>query len=86
RSVEKRRTDCSLSRKVTDNDTRGGACLHANNYGQPSVNLQIPRTIERAEELELQVIKTNLKVFGEEHPNTLMSMGSLALTIYNQGR
>jgi hypothetical protein len=36
-----------------------------------------------AEELEVQVMQTSLKVLGEEHPSTLTSMGNLASTYWN---
>lgn len=39
-----------------------------------------------AEELEVQVTKTRKQVFGSEHPHTLISIGNLALTYWNQGR
>ncbi len=39
-----------------------------------------------AEELELQVMETMKRVLGEEHPDTLISMGNLAATYRNQGR
>jgi tetratricopeptide (TPR) repeat protein len=39
-----------------------------------------------AEELFVQVIETQKKVLGEEHPDTLTSINNLALTYCNQGR
>ena len=39
-----------------------------------------------AESLEAQVMKTRKRVLGEEHPDTLASMGNLASTYQNQGR
>ena len=39
-----------------------------------------------AEQLQVQVSETRKRVLGEEHPSTLTSMGSLALTYRNQGR
>ena len=39
-----------------------------------------------AEELFVQVIETRKRVLGAEHPDTLTSMGNLALTYGNQGR
>ncbi|KAH7085888.1 kinesin light chain [Paraphoma chrysanthemicola] len=39
-----------------------------------------------AEELDVQVMETSSRVLGEEHPSTLSSMSSLALTYMNQGR
>ena len=40
--------------------------------------------IKEAEELKLQVMQTRKRVFGEEHPKTLTSMGNLAITYKNQ--
>jgi citrate lyase synthetase len=39
-----------------------------------------------AEELEVQVMETRKRVLGDEHPDTLTSMGNLASTYSNQGR
>jgi len=39
-----------------------------------------------AEELELQVMQRSVTALGEEHPQTLISMDSLALTLLNQGQ
>ncbi|KAI0605404.1 TPR-12 multi-domain protein [Pyrenophora tritici-repentis] len=41
---------------------------------------------EEAEELQVQVMETRKRVLGDEHPNTLTSMGNLAATYRNQGR
>lgn len=41
---------------------------------------------KKAENLELQVMETKKTMLGEEHPETLFSMGNLALTYWNQGR
>jgi hypothetical protein len=41
---------------------------------------------EEAEELEVQVMETSLRVLGEEHPDTLLSIANLASTYWNQGR
>jgi hypothetical protein len=38
------------------------------------------------EELEAQVMETMQRVLGPEHPDTLISMGNLASTYWNQGR
>jgi len=40
----------------------------------------------KAEWLNVQLLETQKKVLGPEHPNTLTSMGNLALTYWNQGR
>jgi tetratricopeptide (TPR) repeat protein len=40
----------------------------------------------KAEELDVQVMETNLRVLGAEHPDTLASMANLASTFWNQGR
>jgi Ankyrin repeats (3 copies)/Tetratricopeptide repeat/Ankyrin repeats (many copies) len=39
-----------------------------------------------AENLDIQVMETSLRVLGEEHPSTLTSMANLASTFWNQGR
>jgi len=41
---------------------------------------------KEAEELEVQVMETRKRVLGEEHPDTLTSIDSLASTYRNQGR
>ena len=41
---------------------------------------------KEAEELEVQEIEMSTRVFGEEHPDTLISMGNLASTYWSQGR
>ncbi|KAJ0311418.1 hypothetical protein Brms1b_008399 [Colletotrichum noveboracense] len=41
---------------------------------------------KEAEELEVRVMETSLRVLGEEHPDTLTSMANLASTYRNQGR
>jgi tetratricopeptide (TPR) repeat protein len=41
---------------------------------------------KEAEELEVQVMETSMKVFGQEHQDTLTSMGNLASTYWYQGR
>jgi tetratricopeptide (TPR) repeat protein len=41
---------------------------------------------KEAEELNVQVMETRKRVLGEEHPDTLRSMGNLASTYQNQGR
>ena len=41
---------------------------------------------KEAEELEIRVMQTSLKMLGEEHPNTMTITHNLALTYGNQGR
>jgi tetratricopeptide (TPR) repeat protein len=41
---------------------------------------------EEAEELEVQVMQTRKRVLGDDHPDTLTIMGSLAATYMSQGR
>ena len=41
---------------------------------------------KEAEELEVQVMETSLRVLGQEHPDTLTSMNNLAFTWRTQGR
>ena len=41
---------------------------------------------KEAEELEVQVMETCVRVLGQEHPNTLTSIYNLALTYKSQGR
>jgi hypothetical protein len=40
---------------------------------------------KEAEELELQVMETDKRVLGEEHLDTLTSIGNLALTYHDRG-
>jgi hypothetical protein len=42
--------------------------------------------LKEAEELFVQVVETGLRMLGAEHPDTLTSMGNLALTFSKQGR
>jgi len=42
--------------------------------------------LDEAEELEVQVMKTRIRVLKAEHPDTLISMSNLAVTYGNQGR
>jgi Tetratricopeptide repeat len=39
-----------------------------------------------AEELQVSVMETTMRVHAEEHPNTLQSMGNLACTYQTQGQ
>ncbi|KAL4998871.1 hypothetical protein BDV10DRAFT_184773 [Aspergillus recurvatus] len=39
-----------------------------------------------AEKLQVQIVKSRKQLLGLEHPATLISMGNLALTYWNQGR
>ena len=41
---------------------------------------------KEAEELQVQVMETRKRVLGQEHSDTLLSMGSLAVAYLNQGR
>jgi hypothetical protein len=41
---------------------------------------------EKAERLEVQVMKIRQMKFGEDHPSTITDMSNLALTYYKQGR
>ena len=41
---------------------------------------------KEAKELELLVMEMRKRVLGEEHPDSLMSIGNLASTYWNQGR
>jgi tetratricopeptide (TPR) repeat protein len=41
---------------------------------------------KEAEELQVQVMQATKRVLGDEHPDTLLSMGNLASTYRNQGR
>ncbi|KAF8243753.1 hypothetical protein K440DRAFT_605871 [Wilcoxina mikolae CBS 423.85] len=42
--------------------------------------------LKEAEELEIQALNARLRIFGEEHPDTLTSMCNLASTYSSQGR
>jgi hypothetical protein len=39
---------------------------------------------EEAEQLDVQVMETRKEMLGEDHPDTLRSMSSLALTYQNR--
>jgi tetratricopeptide (TPR) repeat protein len=41
---------------------------------------------KEAENLEVQLMETNLRVLGEEHQDTLISINNLAVTLWTQGR
>ena len=41
---------------------------------------------KEAEELEVQVMETRIRLLGAEHPSTLTSMSNLAFTYRSQGR
>ena len=41
---------------------------------------------EKAEKLNVQVLKTRKRVLGQEHPSTLTSMANLAWTLKSQNR
>jgi len=56
-----------------DEYTTFGLVYHENGYWK------------EARELQVQVMETNLRVLGAEHPFTLTSMGNLASTYRNQG-
>ena len=40
---------------------------------------------KEAEQLEVQVMETSLRVLGNEHPDTLTSMANLAFTLKDKG-
>src|SRR5260370_42169013 len=44
------------------------------------------RCSDLAEELEVVVLEKRKELWGEDHPDTLLSMGNLASTYRNQGR
>jgi hypothetical protein len=37
--------------------------------------------LERAEKLEVEVIRTRVRILGEKHPNTMASTSNLAFTL-----
>jgi hypothetical protein len=41
---------------------------------------------KEAEEIEVQVMEMTIRLLSDEHPNTLSSIASLALTYRNQGQ
>jgi hypothetical protein len=45
-----------------------GASFHANQHRQSGFDIQESRTLEGAEDSELQVMETSLRVLGAEHP------------------
>jgi hypothetical protein len=48
--------------------------------------LRSDRQYREVEELQVQVMQTRKRVLGDGHPNTLLSIGNLALTYWDQGR
>jgi hypothetical protein len=67
----------------------GAGCrisFYADQHGQPSVDLQQSKTVERSRKLEVQVMETSSRVLGVEYPSTLTSMANLASTYRDQGR
>jgi len=42
--------------------------------------------LKEAEELGLMVVETRKRVLGEEHPDTLKTIGNLVLTYQHQGQ
>ncbi|KIV98673.1 uncharacterized protein PV09_09554 [Verruconis gallopava] len=48
--------------------------------------LQVSRVLKEAEELQVQVKDIWLRMLGEEHPNTLISMDNLGSMYSYQGR
>ena len=67
-------------------DAWSGTSFHAEEHGQPGVDVLDQGRWKEAEELFMQVMETSSRVLGAEHPDTLSSMANLALTFGNQGR
>ena len=63
-----------------------GASRHSEQHDQPCLDILESRTVERSEELDVQVMDIRKRVLGEEHPDTLTSMANLASIYWNQGR
>jgi tetratricopeptide (TPR) repeat protein len=72
----------ALSNSLADNDNKERLHLAS----KCANTLSSEGRYKEAEELEVQVMETRQRVLGDEHPDTLTSMGSLALTYWNQGR
>ena len=65
---------------------RSEAFRHADQHDQSDLNISKSRTLKGAEELEIRVMNSSMRVLGEEHSSTLSSMINLALTYRGQGR
>lgn len=63
-----------------------GTSFHADQYGQSCNDILEPRTVERGRGAVVQVLKTSLRVLGEDRPSTLTSMVNLAHTYKTQDR
>jgi hypothetical protein len=50
------------------------------------LSVLVDRKYSEAEEQFVQVMETSKRVLGLEHPHTLISIGNLALTYWDQGR
>ncbi len=55
-----------------------GASFHADKHGKFSVDVQQPRLMKEAEELEVRVMETRVWVLSEERPPTLAGMSNPA--------
>jgi hypothetical protein len=72
----------ALSHSLADDDDKGRLRLAS----RCATTLFSDGRYEEAEELQVQVMQTSKRVLTDEHPDTLISMGNLALTYSNQGR
>ncbi|APA11278.1 hypothetical protein sscle_07g060480 [Sclerotinia sclerotiorum 1980 UF-70] len=64
---------------------RAGASFHADQHGQLGFDIPESRTLEEGRRLGVQVMETSLRVLGQEHPDTLISMANLASDIPESG-
>jgi tetratricopeptide (TPR) repeat protein len=72
----------ALSHSVTDADDKE----RLNLAWKCAMTLCSDGRYREAEELQEHVMQTRKRVLGDEHPDTLTSINSLALTYWNQGR
>jgi len=75
---------------ASDGDSQEGARArtprHADEHGQLVSTYQNQGRWKEAEQLQLQVMETSLRVLGPGHPDALTSMANLAYTWKSQGR
>jgi Tetratricopeptide repeat len=64
----------------------GGASRHADQHGQPGVDVQESRAVEGGRRAGGASDEDEKEGAWEEHPDTLTSMANLASTYRNQGR
>lgn len=65
---------------------RVGTSFHVDQHGQPCVHMSGSRAVERGRGAGGASYGNKNKVLGQEHPDTLTSIGNLASTYLEQGR